>query len=62
MRPLRSVLTSLTAVCALAAGLAVAGPVTPSQAAASDCTGGARGFRDHPDNASGRSDKPVRLV
>ncbi|MFB6653335.1 hypothetical protein ACFCZ4_26410 [Streptomyces microflavus] len=54
-------LTSLTAVCALAAGLALAGAVAPAQAAASDCTGGARGFRDHPDNASGDTDKPRRL-
>jgi hypothetical protein len=58
MRPLRSVFTCLTAVCALAAGITVAGPAGPAQAAASDCTGGARGFRDHPDNASGDTVKP----
>ncbi|GAA2440342.1 hypothetical protein GCM10010273_17800 [Streptomyces lavendulocolor] len=61
MRPLRSLLASLTAVCALAAGVTVAGTAGSAQAAPSDCTGGARGFRDHPDDASGDTHKPRRI-
>ncbi|GAA2497100.1 hypothetical protein [Streptomyces gobitricini] len=61
MRPLRSALASLTAVCALATGVTVVGTAGPAQAAASDCTGGVRGFHDHPDNASGDTHKPRRI-
>ncbi|WP_405996867.1 hypothetical protein [Streptomyces sp. NBC_00829] len=61
MRVLRSTLASAAAIAALTTGITLAGPPESAQAAASDCTGGARGFRDHPDNASGDTAKPRSL-
>ncbi|KUN84305.1 hypothetical protein [Streptomyces griseoruber] len=56
MRLFRSTLATATALCAVTTGVVLA---QPAQAAASDCEGGARGFRDHPDNAEGDTDKPA---
>ncbi|WP_328844383.1 hypothetical protein [Streptomyces sp. NBC_00258] len=61
MHPIRSVLASAAAVCALATGITVAQPARPAQASADECTGGSHGFRDHPDNAEGDTAKPRRL-
>ncbi|WP_075779704.1 hypothetical protein [Streptomyces acidiscabies] len=58
MRLLRPALATAAALCALTTGVLVAQPARPASAAASDCTGGARGFRDHPDNAEGDTAKP----
>ncbi|MEX3106627.1 MULTISPECIES: hypothetical protein [unclassified Streptomyces] len=58
MRLFRPTLATAAALCALTAGVVVAQPAQPASAAASDCTGGARGFRDHPDDAEGDTDKP----
>lgn len=58
MRLLRSTLAAVAALCTVATGVVLAQPPQPAAAAASDCVGGRRGFRDHPDNASGDSGKP----
>ncbi|MFC5216056.1 hypothetical protein [Streptomyces coerulescens] len=58
MRLFRSTLATAAALCAVATGVVLTQPAQPAQAAASDCEGGARGFRDHPDNAEGDTGKP----
>ncbi|MFJ4832041.1 hypothetical protein ACIP79_19395 [Streptomyces sp. NPDC088747] len=58
MRLLRSTLATVAVLCTVATGVVLAQPPQPAAAAASDCVGGKRGFRDHPDNASGDSVKP----
>ncbi|MFB8106915.1 MULTISPECIES: hypothetical protein [unclassified Streptomyces] len=59
MRPFRTTLATAAALTAATAGVLVAHPVQPAHASASDCESGARGFRDHPDNAEGDTDKPA---
>lgn len=58
MRLLRSSFATAAALCAVAAGVVLVQPAQPAVASAADCEGGARGFRDHPDNAEGDTDKP----
>lgn len=53
MRSVRRVLSVDAAALVLGAGL-VAGSSGAAQAAAPDCTGGAKGFTDIPDSPSGR--------
>ncbi|MFI6340526.1 hypothetical protein [Streptomyces sp. NPDC050535] len=54
MRSIRRIFSVGTAALVLGAGL-VAGSSGAAQAAASDCTGGAKGFTDIPDSLSGRA-------
>ncbi|MFI9275672.1 hypothetical protein ACIGXM_33945 [Kitasatospora sp. NPDC052896] len=48
-----------SAALALGAGLLIVGPAGPATASASDCAGGANGFVDVPDNASGTVERSV---
>jgi len=59
MRPLRSTLATAAALTVVTTGVVVAQPAQPAHASASDCEGGAHGFRDHPDDAEGDTDKPA---
>ncbi|MEH0474124.1 hypothetical protein ACN6K4_003684 [Streptomyces hayashii] len=61
MRLLRSTLATGAALCAVTTGVVLLQHPQPAHASASDCEGGARGFRDHPDNAEGDTDKPADL-
>ena len=59
MRLFRSTLATSAALCAVTTGIVLLQPPQPARASASDCEGGARGFRDHPDNAEGDTDRPA---
>ncbi|MFI6011093.1 hypothetical protein ACIBAG_20115 [Streptomyces sp. NPDC051243] len=59
MRLFHSTLATGAALCAVTTGIVLLPSPQPAHASASDCEGGARGFRDHPDNAEGDTDKPA---
>ncbi|MFI7292768.1 hypothetical protein [Streptomyces sp. NPDC050121] len=59
MRLFRSTLATGAALCAITTGIVLLQPPQPAHASASDREGGARGFRDHADNAGGDTDKPA---
>ncbi|MGF1432077.1 hypothetical protein [Kitasatospora sp. LaBMicrA B282] len=50
---------AITAALTLGAGLLVAAPAGPAAASAADCAGGANGFADVSDNASGSVQRSV---